>query len=921
MNKPAYVLTGIIILFCMGCKTPSILVTEEQRKGDYFNNLYDYNQAILHYENMLEASSRLGTYRNLDMEADVCRKIAHAYNIRGEFGRAVEYMERALSLDETQGNNLEIIEDLRELGKIFLYMGEFPRGVEYLKRALSLNEGMAQSIKGVNQLSLADTYLTLSRLYTVLGNFQQGEEYGMEAFGIYRNQEHKEGEMECLLQLGKIAVQTGSEETGEAYLTRSWELALNLGMSTYRHKEALARAKENKALYEEALRLKLEALDEARARGNLPQIIWAQMGTGDLYKLIGDQQHAMDHYQDALAYLDSSQIQASALEASANLRAGDMDQAYAFFSEAGSNAATGIAGLRLGEVALESKLWQKALDYFQGSFDHFSEAKMEDGMARTLVMSTICNLGLSRLPEARISIDRASEHVMYDETRWRMHYVRGMLNEALSEPDSAIEDYITSVEIIEGIRGNLSIEEYKSFYLEDKMVVYEKLIRLLMNRGKTEESFNYSERARARTFLDMMGSGSFRIRQDESSELVAMEQELKLEIQSLSRLIQKGDLSISRGYNRTLLEQEIFDAREEYQNVLNRIKLYNKEYGSMVNLETSDLSELISGMEPSTAFLVYWVGKEELYIWILSSEGIRGKIVPVGEDQITELVARCRNTVGTSNHTEIYNQAYQYLFKAVEEEIRGYETMGIVPHLSLHFLPYQCLMPDSDSYLVDRFNIFYAPSVNAYSLAAEKEIDPSEEFLALALGGLELEGLSGLPGTAKEVSFISTLFASPTVAFAEMSTESLFKSSVKPFEYVHLATHGILDPKQPMYSYLVLAPSEEEDGMLTVNEIFGLEMNARLVVLSACETALGSLNRGDEIIGLSRAFLYAGSRNVIVSLWSVADEPTSFLMNQFYRLLGEHDLAESLRMAQIETRKKYHTPVYWAPFQIIGSGH
>jgi CHAT domain-containing protein len=159
------------------------------------------------------------------------------------------------------------------------------------------------------------------------------------------------------------------------------------------------------------------------------------------------------------------------------------------------------------------------------------------------------------------------------------------------------------------------------------------------------------------------------------------------------------------------------------------------------------------------------------------------------------------------------------------------------------------------------------------------------------------------------------------VAYEEAASETFFKSVVAPFRYVHLATHGVVDPNQPMFSYLALASSEEDDGLLTVREIFGLNVHASLVVLSACETALGALSSGDEIIGLSRAFLYAGSGDVIVSLWSVADEPTAILMTRFYQLLKEHSAVESLRLAQIEVKERFEIPYYWAPFQIIGAGY
>lgn len=920
MRRFQYIDLLLLLIFVVGCKTPSILVTEEQQKGDLYNNRHDYTQAILHYEKMLAASSKLGTYRNLDMEAEVCRKIAHAFNVQGEFQRGMHHILRAFELDSMQGNDLEIIEDYREMGKIHLYLGDFPEGIRYLQKALSLNEGMDQSIKGINQISVADTYLTLSRLYRALGDFQQAETYGLKAYQIFETQDNREGEMESLLQLGKNCIEYGSIKRGQAYIRSSLHMATDLGLNLYRHKEALALVSENRAMYEEALRLKLEAMDEARDSRNLPQIIWAQMRTGDLYQLIGDQQQARGYYQEAINYLDSSQIRASSLEASINLRAGDIDQAHTYFSSSGSRVAAGIASMRLGEVALEWKAWQEAHQHFKEALEYFSLAGVEDGMARALILAATTDLALGNLKEASSMLLEAETHVQYDETRWRMHYTRGRLFESLSLPDSAIEAYITAIEVIETIRGNFSIEEYKSLYLEDKMEVYDHLIRLLMEGGRSDESFHYSERARARTFLDMMGGGRMHIRPDESSELVAMEQKLRQELQSLSRLMRKDDLSITRSINRSQLQQEIYDIRREYNDVVRRIKLFNPEYSAIVNMEVAPVHELQEEIDSKTAFLVYWVGEKNLNIWMITSEEFQGRTIAISEDEMIDLVSQSRRSISSRQHAGIFSQCYTYLIKPFEEALKAFETIGIVPHLPLHFLPYQSLMPDSSSYLIDSFNLFYTPSVNTYSLTRKKTVTPQGELFAMALGGLELGGLSGLPGTTREVSHISTLFSNPTVTYEKSSTEAYFKSTVMPFKYIHLATHGILDQRQPLYSYLLLAPTAEEDGQLTVSEVFGLNMNAYMVVLSACETALGSMNRGDEIVGLSRAFIYAGSRNVIVSLWNVADESTAYLMSRFYSNLENLSPVQSLRLAQIATREKYDTPVYWAPFQLIGAG-
>jgi len=384
--------------------------------------------------------------------------------------------------------------------------------------------------------------------------------------------------------------------------------------------------------------------------------------------------------------------------------------------------------------------------------------------------------------------------------------------------------------------------------------------------------------------------------------------------------MQKGDMAPSREGNRSQIEQKLFEIREEHSDIIRKIKLYNKEYSSMVDLEVSETQELISGIDPGVAFLCYWVEKDHIFIWMITSDGIESRTVPIGEEEIFELVADGRRTVSSSRHKAVYFQLYQKLIKPFEEAIKSFETLCIIPHLELHFLPFQCLMPDSNTYLIDNHNVFYTPSLNVYSLTRIKKLEPEKSFFAMALGELELGGLSGLPGTTREVSLISEFFSEPTVTYEHSSTESFFKNSVKSFEFVHVATHGMLLKSQPMYSHLILAPSKEDDGLLTVGEIFGLRMNADLVVLSACVTGLGSLNNGDEIIGLSRAFLYAGSKDVIVSLWNVADEATVFLMTQFYKNMATSNPVQSLRHAQIATRKKYSNPVHWAPFQLIGSG-
>ncbi len=175
------------------------------------------------------------------------------------------------------------------------------------------------------------------------------------------------------------------------------------------------------------------------------------------------------------------------------------------------------------------------------------------------------------------------------------------------------------------------------------------------------------------------------------------------------------------------------------------------------------------------------------------------------------------------------------------------------------------------------------------------------------------------PGTSREVDAISAFYPEKTIKKKVDISEDFFKQQAKKFNIIHLATHAYFNKEQPLFSYLLLHPTENNDGQLTVHEVFGLDLRARLVVLSACQTGLGDISRGDELVGLSRAFIYAGTPSVIVSLWSLADEPAAQLMIQFHRHLKTKPAPEALALAQREMIKENKSPYYWAPFVLVGT--
>jgi CHAT domain-containing protein len=259
----------------------------------------------------------------------------------------------------------------------------------------------------------------------------------------------------------------------------------------------------------------------------------------------------------------------------------------------------------------------------------------------------------------------------------------------------------------------------------------------------------------------------------------------------------------------------------------------------------------------------------------------------------------------------------------------------IIPTGKLGTLPFEALPEKkikvedfkSVTYLIDRYSIAYEFST---SLLLQKNkskstiVNPTI-FLCAPVTFPEKDNLNTLPGTEKEISTIAQLFAgnSKSIKFAEANETMIKSKEIASYDYLHFATHGIVDEANPESSKIFLNTTATDDGNLYAGEIYNLSLNANLAVLSACQTGLGKVSKGEGVIGLSRALVYAGAKNIIVSFWSVADESTAELMTDFYSFLLKSkspSFSLALQEAKLKMIKsdKYSTPFYWAPFILIG---
>jgi CHAT domain-containing protein len=269
---------------------------------------------------------------------------------------------------------------------------------------------------------------------------------------------------------------------------------------------------------------------------------------------------------------------------------------------------------------------------------------------------------------------------------------------------------------------------------------------------------------------------------------------------------------------------------------------------------------------------------------------------------------------GSERCLELAKQLFVQLVRPLEPFLQT-PHLVIVPHGLLHYLPFGALHDDTQ-YLVDRYSLRYLPSASVTGYLKPPAALAAARVMVIA--NPTREERTPLVHAEHEAGMVAKVFPDATVLLRHDATETAFKDQGRRFNCLHLATHGVFNAASPLASGLLLAKDADNDGLLTVEELYSLTLDADLVTLSACETGLSKISNGDDLVGLARGFLYAGARSIIASLWSVDDEATAHLMSAFYANLASMNRRDALRAAQRATRQRYPHPFYWAAFQLTG---
>ena len=933
------------------------------------------SKALPMYERALELFRQEGNRKG---EAITIGYMGNAFKQLGQHAKALEYLQRSLQMKRELGDRLEQGKTLVNIGLFYKETSDYPKAIEYLNNALTIAKEINSELieaAALNNLALVydelgeyrkalETYQRSLALYKepssgmgdvigniggvnlLLGEYAEALRYYERALAIDEQLELKPKIAIDLENIGLSLIGLGRAQEAITALDRAINLARDAGLKRDeadirkarasallqlgRYSEALEQYNQTRAIYEEASlnaepSFKQELIEALGDLGNL------QMRLGDVASAEKDFRRAIEMSESIkhprgvtinLISLGDLQLRQKRFTEAVAL----YNQALARATEVNNKAHTATAKIQLCHAYRSLKRFPDAEKQAREAREtaRAIQARPLEGEALYALAEVLRGAGrhqdaLSSFLEGEEIVNNAAD----PDLIWRFAFGRGQSLETLNRNEEALAAYQKALQTIESVRSALREERFRAGYIEDKYQVYVALVQLLIKLGRPDEAFLASERLRARSYLDLLRRGPAPIRNESQRK---KETTLQSRIRDLQRGIENESTKPLPDQKRQKLElfsKELAAAEQEYENFLDDLSRSEPEYAELSTLKVGSRTDVSARLPQGAALVEYVIGEDNLVVFVLTGEQLHAKAVRIKNADLQSRIETLRALLLRNKTVEWQLPAeslYQTLIAPIENEewLKGIRQIYLVPHAILHYVPFAVLQR-KNQFLIDKYVIAYLPAAAALlQVPTEKEINKS--VLAMAPSNVRLQY------TAPESKAVAGFFpAHNQVLVGSQATEGSFKRLANGFDILHLATHGYFNKSNPLLSGLVLEPDDNNDGKLEVYEIMGLRLKANLVTLSACDTAMGSgyfseVPPGDDLVGLTRAFLSTGTPTVLASLWELNDRSAVQFMSSFYGQMRRSDKATSLANAQrqMKLRAPYRHPYYWGAYVMVG---
>ncbi len=851
------------------------------RRGDALTESVEtYGQALTSWRKALDVAS----------EAETLDRMGRAFETMGREAEALEHYRLAIEAFSRVGLPDKEAVVLNRLGRNLRGRGEFQQALEAYLRALKLSQ------EANDRSAQATTLHNMALLHKVAGETHKALDLYERSLALWRDiGGSPRREATTLANIGEIYNSLGQFELALDPLREAFRLmeiaddrpgrAITLG--------GLASAHLNLGQLDLALKELSQALVLRRELQDVRGEAVTLNELGNIYYELKELQLALESYEQARNILD----------------------------QLNDNRRIAYVLVNIGWIHLEGNASDLAVEYFEQALPTLRRLEDQRGEATAL-------FGL-----ARVTAQRANASVPE-------------LLASLSNAEEALDR-------IEAVRKNSYSQALRSSFLATKHHYYEFAIDVLMrldglapDQGYAARAFVTSERSRSRSLLESLIEAQVDIRQGLDITLLERERTLQAQLNLKEQERSHIESLEPTGERIEALKSELRALFREYHNVQAQIRVSSPKYAALIHPQPLELSDIQQLLDQDTLLLEYSLGEDRSFLWLVSSSSIEGFRLP-GRDYIETRARRVHDVLQLSSQPNVRVQA-RLLIDELSAILLG-PTAGrlgnkrlmVVATGALQYIPFATLRashagnPESTPLVVDH-EIVSLPSASVLAVLRQ-ELEgrvPAPRKIAVLADPVfrqddQLTGYEPLPSSAQEAEAILEMVSGTQSLKAlgfEANRELVLSGALSTYQILHFATHGELNDTHPELSSIVLSQldiaGKRREGHVRAHEIYNLDLPAELVVLSACETALGRETRGEGLIGLTHGFMYAGASRVIVSLWRVSDSSTTELMKRFYRGVLTDGLrpAAALRAAQISmlSEQAWEAPYHWAGFILQG---
>jgi CHAT domain-containing protein len=874
--------------------------------------LEEFAEAIQCYEQASAVSAAAGYERWV---ADDLKEAGIVSRYGGNLSEAHEYNSRALAIYERlEPDSLNVATILNQLGSTHREWGRMSEAQDYHARALSLCERMASRLSNpaddtAYQTTFARTLNSLSIVTAQRGNIEDAYLLCARALTILERVLPNSSDLaNALNNLGNISWFRADWDAARYYYTRCLKIRQELAP------DSLEVATVLNNIGSVAFRCNdLQTAHDCYTRAStifqrrMPMSLPAAMCFVSLAEVAysrGELQAAEDYVRRALAVEEQIAPQSRYVATALNT---------------------------LGEVDCLRGDWQAAREHFTRALS-IQERLAPDSID---VARTLYKVGTTLSNEKRFN--------------------------------DALPLFQRAVDLIEFNRRRIASAETRSLMMTQHTELYTALMGTRLALNDPSGAFDVLERAHARSLVEMLAERDVGFSADAPKELLQKQLELDKKrdavYRQLSRLNSDKDTALIEK-----LQSAVKTFTVEQRQLANEIRRASPKYASLQYPQPLDLKETQRELDEGTLLLTYWVDKKSAFLFTVTKTELQAHRIAAEESDLRDRIGKFRSAIAQrGDFRPLAHDLYDVLLRPAQAQIDKAERVLICPDGPLHILPFAALVEGrgrkgkegevegskekggEERYLIEAKPLHTIASMSVYAEIRHKRSDVTPPKL-FALGDPIYEAttdatkqaardfvtrggkLTPLPHTRLELQAIRDLYGNQaTLRLGRDASETAVKREAAQARIVHFACHGVLDDRNPLGSALALSAEGEadgqpsaEDGFLRAYEILEkVRLNADLVVLSACESGLGVEMKNEGIVGITRAFQYAGAKSVMVSLWEILDKSTSQLMTEFYRQLKTGKRKDdALQQAQVKLLKNspYRHPYYWAPFVLVGDG-